>query len=417
MKIAVWHNLNSGGGKRALHQQVKGLVERGHVVECWSPSTADHAYLPLSSIAPEHVRPLALPQEPKRSLSPTFAGARVLRRRFEALDAHARLCAHEIESRGFDIIFAGPCVFFRAPAIARHTRLPTALYLQEPYRPLYEALPELPWLALPPTRRVSWRAAIRFTTDYVRVKSLRIQAREEVVSARAFTSILVNSLFSRESVIRAYGIDAKVCYLGIDVSLFADRRLPREAFVVGIGSVTPPKRIDFVLHALAHLPEHQRRLVWIGNIVDQPYLDELTALAHRSKVTFDARIGIKDNEIVEILNRAALMAYAPRLEPFGLVPLEANACGTPVVAVAEGGVRETIVHGENGLLCEPDPKAMATAIASLLNDTRLQRLLGAQARRRVETHWSTEAAVSRIECRLVEAIDLHRREHLPSSTI
>jgi glycosyltransferase involved in cell wall biosynthesis len=415
LKIAVWHNLNSGGGKCALHQQVKGLVGRGHVVECWSPSTADHSYLPLSSIALEHVCPLALPQEPKRSLSPSLAGARVLRRRLEALDAHARLCAREIESRGFDIIFASPCVFVRAPAIARHTRLPTTLYLQEPYRPLYEAWPELPWLALPPARRVSLRTAIRFAGDYVGVKALRVQAREEVVSARAFTSILVNSFFSRESILRAYGIDAKVCYLGIDTSLFVDRGLPREPFVVGIGSFTPPKRIDFVIRALAHLPEAQRRLVWIGNIVDQAYLNELTALAHRASVKFDARIGIKDDEIVDILNRAAVMAYAPRLEPFGLAPLEANACGTPVVGVAEGGVRETIVHGENGLLCEPDSEAVASAIGSILNDPEFQGRLGRQARKVVEERWSTAAAIDRLERRLAETLDRHRLRSVPSS--
>src|SRR5438552_6287910 len=58
MKIAVWHNLSSGGAKRALYYQVKGLVERGHHVECWSPSTADEKYLPLGELAPEHTLPM-----------------------------------------------------------------------------------------------------------------------------------------------------------------------------------------------------------------------------------------------------------------------------------------------------------------------------------------------------------------------
>jgi glycosyltransferase involved in cell wall biosynthesis len=412
MKIAVWHNLNSGGGKRALYQHVKGLVERGHLVESWCPPTADPSYLPLSAIVSEHVRPLALPTMPKWTLSPTFAAARVLQRRLRVLDDHARQCAHEIESRGFDLIFANACVFVGTPAIARHTRLPTALYLGEPYRPLYEARPELLWLAQSRPRRTSLRTLVRVLTDYVRVRAFRIQAREEVVSARAFTSILVNSFFSRESVIRAYGIEPDVCYLGIDTSLFVDRAIPREQFVVGIGSVTPPKRVDFVIRAVARLPEVQRRLVWIGNITDEVYLNDLTALAHRSKVKFDVRIGIKDDEVVDILNRAAVMAYAPRLEPFGLAPLEANACGTPVVGVAEGGVRETIVHGKNGLLCEPDVESMACAIDSLLNDPELQRRLGARARKIVEDRWSTAAAIDRLERRLSDTLDRHYRRDL-----
>src|SRR5207249_5581087 len=206
MKIAVWHNLRSGGGKRALYDHVKGLVERGHVVECWCPPTADASYLPLSRIAVEHVRPLALPSPPKRALSPALAHARLLLRRLRALDDHVRLCAREIESGGFDIVFAGACVFVATPAIARHTTLPSAIFLGEPYRPLYEASPELPWRALPPMGRVSFRKCIRRVTDYANVRARRIQVREEATSAQAFTSILVNSFFSRESVIRAYGI-------------------------------------------------------------------------------------------------------------------------------------------------------------------------------------------------------------------
>src|SRR5713101_1423560 len=55
MKIAVWHNLPSGGGKRALYYHVRGLVERGHEITSWSLDTADQSYLPLSEFAPEHV--------------------------------------------------------------------------------------------------------------------------------------------------------------------------------------------------------------------------------------------------------------------------------------------------------------------------------------------------------------------------
>jgi glycosyltransferase involved in cell wall biosynthesis len=244
--------------------------------------------------------------------------------------------------------------------------------------------------------------------DYVRVRSLRIQAREELVSAQAFASILVNSLFSRESVLRAYGLDAKVCYLGIDTNLFVDRNQPRGQFVVGIGSFTREKRIDFVIRAVACLPPSQRRLVWIGNIANATYLHELKRLAGSLDVTLDARLAVGDDEVVDTLNRAAVMAYAPRLEPFGLAPLEANACGLPVVAVAEGGVRETVIDGRTGLLCEADPEAMAAAIASLLDNPHLAHRLGKTSRFVVLERWSLDAAVTRLEDRLIDAIDAHR---------
>ncbi len=58
MRIAVWHNLPSGGGKRALYEHVRGLIQRGHYVEAWCPPTASQTYLPLSLMIKEHVTPL-----------------------------------------------------------------------------------------------------------------------------------------------------------------------------------------------------------------------------------------------------------------------------------------------------------------------------------------------------------------------
>ena len=58
LRIAVWHNLSSGGAKRVLHDQVRGLAAGGHYVEAWCPPTADQSFLPLSSLIKEHIVPL-----------------------------------------------------------------------------------------------------------------------------------------------------------------------------------------------------------------------------------------------------------------------------------------------------------------------------------------------------------------------
>jgi glycosyltransferase involved in cell wall biosynthesis len=113
---------------------------------------------------------------------------------------------------------------------------------------------------------------------------------------------------------------------------------------------------------------------------------------------------VSDDELIDILNRAAMMVYAPRLEPFGFTPLEANACGLPVVAVAEGGVRETVVDGINGLLVEPDEKAMARAIERLRDDKDLAYTLGRNGRKLVAEKWSLAASIDRIEQRLEEVL-------------
>lgn len=404
MKIAVWHNLPSGGGKRALFYHVRGLRERGHIIESWCPSTADQTYLPLRDLIPEHIDPVSIREIGSRRLRYHELGIAIaIRRRLKAMQEHTRRCARQMEQGGFDVLFAHSCAFFASPHIARHSRLPSVLYLHEPYRPLYEAQPRLPWRA-PSADRYSGRYSPRFIAhwiaDWICLPMLRIQAREELWNAKAFTSILVNSLYSRESVLRAYGIDAYPCYLGVDIELFVDRHQPRDDFVVGIGAVTRRKNIEFIIAALARLKNNSRRLVWIGDVAEEGYIEDLRSLARQLDVILEVKVRASDAEIVDILNHAAVMAYAPRLEPFGFAPLEASACGLAVVGVAEAGVRETVVDGVNGLLCEPDPRAMADAIQRLLDNPSYAKELGAGGRAIVEKRWSLEAATDRLEPRL-----------------
>jgi len=229
------------------------------------------------------------------------------------------------------------------------------------------------------------------------IHQLRILAREELTNAKAFDRILVNSFFSRESLLRAYGLDSTVCYLGIDTDLFVDQNKPREPFVVSLGELRPHKRPEFVIRSVAKIPQPRPRLVWISNNYDGPYRESMESLAQSLEVSFEVRTKLNDTDLVAALNRASAMAYAPRLEPFGFAPLEANASGLAVVAVAEGGVRETINDGVNGLLVPYDPEAMASGIQRLLEDTEYADQLGRRGHQIVHEQWSVDAAVTRLE--------------------
>ncbi len=417
MRIAIWHNLPSGGGKRALYDHVRGLVEQGHTVESWSPSTAAQDYLPLGEIITEHILPLKWPSGERNGRRYGPLGAyREMLEKIAAMDRHCRDCAKEINRGGFDVLFANSCMFFRAAPIGRHVEIPKVLYLQEPYRWLYEARPRLPWRAIERPERSRWSPGYlrMLIGDQIRVNSLRLQAREEFANAQAFDLILVNSLFSRESILRAYGLDGEVCYLGVDTELFSNQDRPREDFCIGIGAFVPEKNISFVIQAIAAIKEPRPTLVWVGNAAYPEYLKELESLAKSLAVNFVPQVKIQDAKIVDLLNRAALMVYAPRLEPFGLVPLEANACGCPVVAVAEGGVRETVIDGVNGLLVEHSIDAFARAIERLERDPNYARALGTQGRQLVVEKWGCAAAADRLEQRLlrVAGVSAQRKDAL-----
>ena len=366
MKIAIWHNLPSGGGKRALYSHVAGLVARGHQVEAWCPASADEQYLPLSDFVTEHRLPFKVP--PPSPSTPAKITARLLGHPLlKEMNRHSEVCAEAILQGGFDLVLAASCQFYFVPRLSHFLRgrgLPLCLYLQEPNRVRYEAMPELPWLS--PSRSLPGHSLshrwLQWAADRWRIGYLRTEARREVEDARLYDLILVNSYYSRESIVRIYGLDARVCYLGYDSATF--RRLqpppPRERFVVGLGSMTRIKGVATAIEAMACLPVPRPPLVWVANSEHVHYRREMEALAAQKQVDLQVRSHIGDATLVDLLNRASLLLYTSNLEPFGYAPIEANACGAPVVGVAEGGIRETVIDGLNGFLCDRDPRGAGT---------------------------------------------------------
>jgi glycosyltransferase involved in cell wall biosynthesis len=403
MKVAVWHNLSTGGGKRALHTHVRGLVERGHELRVWTINER-HDYLPLAALAPERVVPTGWRERPARSLASRLYGVYHNRvARMSSMREACRRCADEIDAGAFDVAFVNGCEVYGMPLVPRFLRTPSVLYLQEPFRNFYEARPVLPWVGDVSAGGGALRRAARSAGELSRLLADRAQAREEQRNAAAAGTILVNSFYSRESVLRAYGREARVCYLGVDTRLFRPLGLPRERFVVGLGAVDPAKGVDLAVGAVALLPEPRPSLVWVGDRADPVYSRRMEEQARASGVHLVVRVRVSDGELVDLLNRASAMVYAPRLEPFGLAPLEAAACGTPVVAVAEGGVRETIREGVNGFLVQRSPEEVARALRRLLDDPALARGLGEAAARNARDEWSVERAVDRLEAELERA--------------
>jgi glycosyltransferase involved in cell wall biosynthesis len=411
MRIAVWHNLPSGGGKRALYEHVRGLVQRGHYVEAWCPPTASQTYLPLSLMIKEHIRPLnqflELPQ--RYSLKRAFHHYKSTVFALNAMEEHCRTCVDEIETGSFDVIFANACTLFRTSPIGRLTNLPSVLYLQEPYRWLFEALPTLPWAfpdmepALRPLSVSTWRSKWH---DLQRVWAARLQLTEEIRNAKGFSRILVNSLFSRESVVRAYGVDSDVCYLGVDSDRFPVVNGRREPQIISVGVLYFGKGADRALKAIASIPKVQRpRLLWVGNGVNLQYLHDIERLAEELEVDFVFKSDVDESTLISYLQQSFAMIYTPRLEPFGYAPLEANLCGLPVVGIAEGGVRETIIDGVNGFLTPTeDSERLGNIVKQLMENATETEELRRRGRQHVINAWAIDKATQRLEQRLTAVI-------------
>lgn len=185
---------------------------------------------------------------------------------------------------------------------------------------------------------------------------------------------------------------------GVDTERFSPRgeiapRTPRFR-MLSIGRLVPRKGVDDVIRALAYVDDAE--LVVAGGpaaelLDDDAEVERLRAIAAESgvsdRVLFIGRVA---REAVPALIRSAdVVVCTPWYEPFGMVPLEAMACGRPVVAAAVGGLVDTIVDGATGWLVPPrQPRAIAEAVKVLMDDEKLRTEFGRAGRRRVETRYS-----------------------------
>jgi glycosyltransferase involved in cell wall biosynthesis len=174
--------------------------------------------------------------------------------------------------------------------------------------------------------------------------------------------------------------EPEVAYPGIDPGLFRAQPDARHGWawrLLYCGRIDERKGIDIAVEALPHLPPEARLRIVGGG--DDTHLAELRALT--------ARLGLEDRVSFERLPRAELpAAYGAAdallfpvrwIEPFGLVPLEGMACGTPVVTSGRGGSGEYLADGENCLLfdVEAGGGALAAALERLAADPALRERL------------------------------------------
>lgn len=390
MRLAIVHNLPSGGALRSANAQA-ALLARSHELELFTLSTAD----PELARWPAGVRQQVYAFEPSAALKRPFGMFDPLARMGDLmrLDGVYRRMAAEIDRRAFDAVLVHPCRFTQAPRALAHLAAPTVYYCQEPPRALHEPPP-----APPPAPRSLW--------ERVRVwrhRPLAFALRRRLIALdraalRAATAVAVNSRFSAATVERLYGRTPEVAYLGVDAERFRPDPEARRQHVLSVGALSPWKGFDTVIDALGLVPAGVRPpLVIVSDRADGGYAEALDARARAAGVSLSLRARIGDDELVRLYQTARFTLYAPVREPFGLVPLESMACGTPVVGVDEGGVPESVEHEVTGYLAGRDPSVLARAALALLEDPARIDRMGAAGRAAVLARWTWDASVARLE--------------------
>lgn len=447
MRIALFHNLFTGGGKRHLFEQARELAARGHELHLFALKSAaagetegEGEYLPIAPLCHKtHLYGENAPVSAIRSESKAKGAeergillkkAKSLPLAREILDilwsqrmerTIARLAeqysqiASDIDSGGFDTAYVHHCVVTLAPDLLRKIkRTPTVFCCNDTQRsamqwpvetdPGYDS-PAGAWLQKRRRGRLLGPAQYRFIE--------RLESRF-VASTRAATLVLANSWYSRETLALGTGINARVCYPGVDTDFFTPcsdsdtaGRTPLQKTILSVGALLPTKRHEFVLEAVAAIPLSKRPRLEIIGYAGGPHSEamanRLLARARETGVDLMVRKQVNDTELRAAYQQASAVAFAPYLEPLGLTALEAMACGTPVVGVREAGVRETVTHNKTGLLTSLDKQEFSEALLSLLTNPDLAATLGRQARLDTENRWTWRHSTNTLENLLVLA--------------
>ncbi len=209
-----------------------------------------------------------------------------------------------------------------------------------------------------------------------------------------------------------------VIHNGVDAQAFTrtDRRDAlarhgvREPYVLFVGRISEQKGIFTLLAAAAALPDDVQ-VVLCASSPDTPELLKRlqSAVAGRSRIRWiNAMLPVP--EVVQLYSHAAAFVCPSIYEPFGIINLEAMACGAPVVASRVGGIPEVVVNGETGVLVEAgDGALLAQALRRVLAAPEVGRRMGEAGRRRVEAQFSWDRIAEQTLDVYRQAIDAHAR--------
>ncbi len=203
-------------------------------------------------------------------------------------------------------------------------------YCHTPLRPIWDMYDDYAsghWLG---------RSAIyKWYVEYLR--------RWDVASAKRVHYFIANSIHIQKRIRSSYGRESKVIYPPVRVDKFALSEAPRKDYYLCVGRVVPYKKMDMVVRAFQQIPDKKLVLIgegW-GTVAFETLLkghDNIEWLGYRP-----------DEEMVAYVQEARACIFAAK-EDFGIMCVEVQACGTPVLALDYGGYKETVIDGETGYL-------------------------------------------------------------------
>ncbi len=350
MKIAFFHELPYGGARRAVLEFGKQLKNN---------NTIDLYY--LDDKPEKYINEIFNITRFIHFTPKTWAGHnwkiklyKDFIELFKIYIIHKKL-AREIDKKGYDFVFVHGSKYTQAPFLLRFLKTKSVYYCQEPLRMVYEELFDI-------THTLSFE---RRTYERLTRKIRKIIDSQNVHNA---SILLANSQFTRKNIKKAYNLDAIVCYMGVDISRFHPEKCNKKYDILFIGSMEEIDGYELLQKAITFMKK-----------------------APRVRYVLREKEWISDDAVMRRLySSSRLLTCLGYKEPFGLLPIEAQACGIPVIAVNEGGYKDTVINNVTGLLIQRDPRVLSKTIDQILSDQKKINNLGDNAFKNVQKNWTWE---------------------------
>ncbi|HZX11894.1 MAG TPA: glycosyltransferase family 1 protein [Candidatus Nanoarchaeia archaeon] len=348
--------LEEGGLERVMATQARWLAEKNKVKVSFATVNQRLLYLFKDVPVGEHNW---LWKNPTMRIISTFLNKNVLEESKEAelFVSHSFICtrlAHEMKERH---------------------KIPYVVYLHHPPNFLYFKGKRKEW-GFDAGRKVAMAAGILFGPV------LRSIDKKVV---RAADKIFVNSYYTKRGVEKIYNIDAQVIYPTLSKIFrmkekketgYVLEKYNLKKFIFCTGRLIPDKKYEWLVEALSRLRDGDVDLVIAGRIgkaYEEALRERAIHLGCLQRIKF---LGyVLDEDLVALYNEAKVFVFPAPDEDFGLVPVEAMACGCPVVAWADNaGPSETVIEGISGYLAKPyDCGDFAEKIEQVLKEDLKER--------------------------------------------
>ena len=346
MRIAIFHELQRGGARRAVNEFAKHL-KKNNKIDLYTVDGEDN------KDEKDFFDNVFFYKFIPRKWSGGNWKIRLYKDTIELYNIYKlhKEIARIINKKNYDLAFIHPSKFTQTPFILRFLKIPKIYYCEETLRIAYESQFEL-------TDKIPFHKRMYDKlTKFVRKKI----DKKNISSA---DTVLANSKFTRKNIRVAYGIESKVSYLGVDTDFFKPKENKKDIDILYIGSKDQIDGYNLLRSALRLIPK------------------KISVKYHLTGEEW-----ISDMDLRRLYNRSKIVVCLAKNEPLGLIPLEAAACSVPVIALDNGGYKETVINEITGYLIPRNKKILSQKLLYLLRAKDKLSQMGKDSRIHVKKRW------------------------------